>query len=820
VAEYRAPEEFTDDRGTAEVLRALASGMAAQVPGGIAGVVDYFRQLGHTRALGKTRGEARDLARERAGKTTTDVAEKFTYEPKSEEGQQALAGLGEGIERSKDYAMRVPGVAPVVHGLQDFSAQQPLLAAGLLAATEVAPGPKLPKLPKLPKVRAATQAAEVAALRRAGVHDPARMTIEPPGAQRITAEERQAARHPDPAGLGIIPEEAQQNVRQLARERGMSYDEALRLVTEQDAPTPPTQAVQPQGLHPLYVQAQARERGLSYDEALRVLREEEAGDAPAFNQEAASRAAWNLPEPEVSAIPEAVRNNPMALERRLEDIQRYREAAAARGDLNRVAQWDAEEVATSDALHELQGGARERPRMTELDAPEALPGTWEEFDARAQEAMRQQSMAQKLRHQKELPGVTPKPNYKDNPSLMNREAVEQFLTAAGENPDILQYGLAPPPEVRGIGKMARHFGQKAGEDISLDIERRYADDPDEAPEIEKRHGRGEVMRDRYGDPKMEEFAEGEKLRDDRGDIKTEEVELVGPPTAEAFDPAYAGAPALYGDKPVRARGGEMRIDEDGNPVYRKSRGGELYRDERGRSEMIENENYRGEIEEGERWTMSIPGKGSGELIADIYESGEPMSIDATGVGKGKGGDLLYQTILADASRGDYEIGGTSLTSDNQLRLGANVLANVVRMGVNPRETGGMTSGNANVRLRGQAEGPEVFLANVEETKHRLRRSNVEPDRVRFDGADFTVDGVVTDPKDLMKAINWEPGRKSIGQKTLMRMAFFDWLRGTAPEEAARAAASWKKHGPLFSMGGATALGAAALSGEEQNEAMQ
>jgi hypothetical protein len=387
-------------------------------------------------------------------------------------------------------------------------------------------------------------------------------------------------------------------------------------------------------------------------------------------------------------------------------------------------------------------------------------------------------------------------DYEQQPNLMNREAVAAFLEAAQENPNLFMYGTAPPANVRSLEQMARHFGQKGGQPIS--VEYTGGGGSDEPYKIEKRHGRGEAMYDEYGDIKYQTYEPGAKMYEpDTGElkVKTQEKELTGPP--------MKGEEALYGEVevPKRAAGGEMKYDESGEPVYQLSRGGEPVRDERGRIQEVKNPDYYGD-DELEQIELSLPGGAR----MQIDPSGGEHYWTATGVGKGKGGDVLYQTALANAVREGIDVGSGGLSGDNQLRLLSNVLSNYARMGENPRSVTGTLAGRAE-RVRGRAEGPEVWRAEAEEAKERMRDWGVKPERVQFTGDRFEVDGKEVAPDDLLAAVGWRGGQKNIGQKTVMRMAFFDWLRGAEPEEAAEMARKWDKLGPIFAgiAGAAVAL---------------
>lgn len=428
----------------------------------------------------------------------------------------------------------------------------------------------------------------------------------------------------------------------------------------------------------------------------------------------------------------------------------------------------------------------------------------------------QTRLVRQLRGEPEPGAYTPPPRssaripaLRSEADAMNRPAVEAFYREARGNPKLFEFGGEPPANVRDIEGMARHFGQQSGERIHVDYGGGESDEPYKI-EVAKEHGRGEVMRDRYGDYKYETHASGDKPKyDQEGNLVTKEVEGHGPP--EEGDRYASG---LTMDMPKPARGGEIVFEEgSGEPQYLKSEGGEPMLDERGRVKYTKEENPDYRDSEPDTLELRVAGKGGPLTVHDW--GGEP-TVTSTEVGKsaGKAGALMYQTLLADASRRGYEIGSQSLTEQNRLRLLANANANYARMGVNPRDVSGTASGLA-TPARGLAEGPEMWRAEAEEIKQRMRSQKVDPTRVRFDGNEFTVDGRTVEPDKIATTLGWRAGELNIGQKSIMRMAFFDWLRGASPEEAQQVAKGWGKLGPMIGIG-AAAVGTGAMLGGAQN----
>lgn len=84
--------------------------------------------------------------------------EQYTYQPRTQEGNDYLVGIGRGIEAGVDKLKQVPGADTVEQGWYDFSAKQPMLAAvGMGAIETLTPGGRAR--------RAGVTAAELAARR-------------------------------------------------------------------------------------------------------------------------------------------------------------------------------------------------------------------------------------------------------------------------------------------------------------------------------------------------------------------------------------------------------------------------------------------------------------------------------------------------------------------------------------------------------------------------------------------------------------------------------------------------------------------------------
>ncbi len=384
-----------------------------------------------------------------------------------------------------------------------------------------------------------------------------------------------------------------------------------------------------------------------------------------------------------------------------------------------------------------------------------------------------------------------------DPSTDPHASVEAFLKAAQAEPSLLTYGTMPTDARPGLHGMAEAFSKRSGKPI--DVEETggdyYDDDVPYKIEVAKTHGRGEVMRDRYGDYKQDEktHSRGDyPMYDESGEVKFNEVK--GPPV-EGEDKVRAKRVAL---------GGEPKRDSYGDQKYEyvKSRGGEPKLDERGNQKYYEKKNpdYYDREPESEGLRLS---SGSGSIDIEGYGSGGPASVGAMNASDGgRGvGSLLYQTLLADASRSGNKIGANSLTGDNALRLLNNTLANYARTGDNPRNVTNTASGNR-PRARGYATGPEIWEALTGEADARVDRRGGDPSRLQFNGTSFMVDGkpvAYDDIKGMTEDLSPEFRSTLVGPKTLMQAAVYKWLERATPEEAAGAAGEWKNtvKGPIF-----------------------
>lgn len=374
-------------------------------------------------------------------------------------------------------------------------------------------------------------------------------------------------------------------------------------------------------------------------------------------------------------------------------------------------------------------------------------------------------------------------------------SVEAFLRAIRDDDAAFQYG-AMPRDAYDIEDFADAFGRRTGRRIDVD----YEGDSDEPYKIEreKEHGRGEVMRDRWGEYKQEEKTHDPgdfPMYDESGDVKM--IEAKGP-TKDPDEPLMVKRVA-EGGEPVR-EGGRY----GGSQKYRfiKSEGGEPMRDERGdiKYEEVENPDYRG----GDDALYLRSGRD--EIKVSDWESGEPTvyAMDA-----GDSGALLYQTLLAHASKAGKEIGSSGLTGDNAFRLLSNTLANYARTGTNPRNVSGTASGERQP-ARGFASGPEIWRAESGEADARIRNSGGDPDALRFTGEGFTdASGAPLTPEAIRTDLErFSPAveRTKVGPKSAMRSAVFKWLEQATPEQAEAAARNWGKvGGPLFGVAGMAAL---------------
>ena len=395
------------------------------------------------------------------------------------------------------------------------------------------------------------------------------------------------------------------------------------------------------------------------------------------------------------------------------------------------------------------------------------------------------------------------------PSADPHASVNAFLNAARSDPSIFTYGTMPENVPPGLEAMAEAFGRRAKEPLYVEYRDGYSDEPYKI-EVPKEHGYGEVMRDRYGD-----YKGGDKLhepgdypmKDEYGDIKTYEVK--GPPRED--DVKVTAMKVAQGGEPVRDRYGDTEF------VYKKSRGGEPVRDERGNQKYtkVENPDYE-DTPEGIRLSS-----GKGHIDIEGYDEATPRhpayvtATEASSGGRGTG-SLMYQALLADASRSGKHIGTAGLTRDNQFRLLNNVLANVARTGVNTRDVTGTASGTR-PRARGYASGPELWEALSGEADARVQGVGGDPNRLQFTGTGFTLDGKPAHYDDVKMNIEelspqFRSGTRTlVGPKSLMQSAIYKWLERATPEEAEMAAKGWASNvgKPVFGRARPEFLGALA-----------
>lgn len=385
--------------------------------------------------------------------------------------------------------------------------------------------------------------------------------------------------------------------------------------------------------------------------------------------------------------------------------------------------------------------------------------------------------------------------------------IEAFAGAARENPKAFQLGL--DPGTSDIDEIARIYSQRSGTPIRVEQVGGYSDEPYKI-EVPKEHGRGELMRDRWG-----EYKQFEKTHD-RGDYPMYD-ESGEEKMKELFGPTKEEGEPLMGVR--RAAGGEPMRDTYGDQKYgfKKSQGGEPMLDERGDQKYYKKENpdYRGDEDEGMR--IYSPGKGH-ITVTDPY--GVP-NVDAMGAPSGDIGQLLYQTLYSHAAANDVVVGGNSLTPANQFRLLGNALSAQLRHGKPVRDVRGTLSG-AMPRATGAAKTPELWRAEMGEADARLAKAGGDPDALTFDGEKFFYKGEPIQKGWLRENISTiAPGFKEqrLGEKSLMRSAVYKWLdSGVSSEQAAQAGRKWGDFGPLFaSFAGATALGSALLGDNKENQ---
>ena len=799
--------------GLGETALTLGSGALAQVPAGIAGIGDF---LVNPESIRNPRH-----ALERAAQRSEDTADYWTYSPRSDMGQRAVGNVGEGLHAVTEPLAR--------YTVDPIGERSPALGAALLAGTNLI-GPKGSK--------GATRAAETAAEHIKPRYDPGSFQQLIPGIEPLSLDEAhsRALREYQAAHQGMTFEDMNRGLR-------FEYDPDWRGGGEHytmDYIDPDSEHVVGKRQVGRISQRPVPFAALDVPSSRTVPKGEFSGEGTVqaevgmenFQQMLERLARLRAAESEASARGEEAMNT----RARDLDAQIHRRRALAEepgiNDEQRLTLQ--EEILRLSRQRSMDiGGRIVEPTLTEagmytpLQWRDAL-GNEATTEARAYLHDRpgyfqiQKALVRRLRGEPDPP-VVRRPRSEDttlqevegrDPNAMNREAVNSFLTGARANPELFQYGGEPPANVRSLEDFARHFGEKGDMDIGVDMSYGDSDEPSKI-KTEKTHGRGEVMRDRYGDYKYVTHESGDSpMYDDRGNVKKieKEKELAGPPEE--------GEDYLTGTKEVKreAEGGELVYTDAGDPEMKKSRGGEPVRDERGRvkEQWEDNPDYSGSEEDVA--TISSP---HGEITVH-YD--DPASITATSAGK-KGGALLYQVALAHAAREGLQIGGGGLTDINSYRLLGNTLSNIARMGKNPRDVAGTSAGLAQ-RARGYAKGPEVWRADAEEARARLLARGTDPDRVKFDPENgYSVDGQPATPDDIkIKIDDLSPRAGSrgatggVGQKSLMRNAVFEWLRNATPEEAQKVAAKWPKEwGPIFAGVGALGVGVGALQSGEQEK---
>lgn len=824
--------------GGAETLAALGTGMAAPVGAGLAGLVDYFRQMGHARALGAGRLEAPRRAADVVGPRTTAAIEKMTYEPRSDVGRRGLENVAGAIKTVTD---------PLKEHIADPVGDRiPILGAAMIAGGEMI-GPRGAKPKPKPKpqfdpgshqqlipgveplsladAHLAAQFRHDDALAAMNFEDANRginFTYDPNWRGAGPAWTAEMTRRPQDLPSDVMFTGGKRPVRSF-----MDRPAMVEHVTEPTEATLPQSEFSSPGTFQARYGAENTQRMMALAEQLRdaenqlLLRGEEAMMSRARElNERINRRRAQAEEPGIN--PE----QHLQLQEEILDAMRHR-PIHAEGRV--IVPHPGEGLFSPIQWRDLLGNP------AELEWGGQPPRPFREWLGE-----RPGYLAIQDRIVRELRGIPeetvprrPPPGHDRledvpgrDPNQMNAEAIDAFLRVGSDNPSLFQYGVMPPSHVRSLDDFARYFSRQSGEDI--DVRWSYGNS-DESPTIErkKEHGRGEMMRDRYGDYKLEEAEEGQIKYDDRGNpvMKEKDVELVGPPPREDMKGIQSGEyePGFWIQKEVKKTvpEGEYYRDDSGEYVYRKSRGGEPMRDERGRYkyEEVDNPDYTGDVD-----VATLTGPGGAEIEVKY---GDPAMVTSTGA-KGKGaGQLLYQTLLAHASRQGIDIGGGSLTPVNTYRLLSNVISNIARTGENTRDLGATGAGRAERAPRFGATGPQVWRAEAEEGRYRLLGGGADPDRVRFDPErGFTIDGKPASPDDVKQNIKelspWAGRHREndrlagVGPKSLMRNAVFQWLRNASPEDAAKVAKKWPKEwGPIFAGIGAAAAGLGAMSEEQE-----
>lgn len=829
--------------GTVEGLMSLGSGIAAQVPAGLHGAASFAKHL--------LTGQGIDESARRASKNVRRTQEALTYQPQSDLGQRGMQNVGAVIEPIAEKAKET-FVDPV-------GMRSPALGAAMLAGVELV-GPKgKPKAPKLRTDPGSPQALVP------GVEPLTKQQMLEQALRERTRAEGAASFETGGLRYEHDPATSAYNVRgttgETSRGETANVPSPMRGGGGQHVNLP-------EGLEDLFHRGghDIGQRMLAKDEAVRAAREEVGRHAmPAAREEVAgtnrqiqrlreAREATLDPDEAVALereIYHTLRGKPIVVEtenvegatRRGGAWRTMPEEGRAPTEIRHPSRWDYENPSGDS-------GSAELPEYSHLTRLDAL----REQQAHLVQALREQrEIGDTMRApepvvpewvrqlEREHPGreggtlMTARPEgrqwweeqYGIGPDAMKRESVETFIKGLRDQPEAFQYGTMPKGahDLESIADVfaerAAARGEKHGKITVTRTGARSDYDDDEPYKIKRKveHGHGETMYDVHGEPKFERYETGEKMKKEgSGRIKTtsEDVELFGPPRPEEFETGpfpLRYPPALWGEKktPVRARGGEIRVDESGELVYKKSEGGEPKRDERGRivKEEVENPDYRGPSEEQEKIRMRTD---AGDILDIHYHDDDLPSMHATEASKARGGQMLYQAALAAHSLpGASQVGAFGLLPSNYTRMLANALSNYARTGKNPRHLGGTESGRAtraSAYKGGFAEGPEIWRAEAEAAKVRVENQGGDATRVRFDPeAGFQIDGKPATGADIEKRLaelspNFKSEHSKVGTKTLMRTAVFDWLRQASPEQAASIAKDWgKKYGALFAGAG-------------------
>lgn len=757
--------------GLGEVVGSLGSSMLAQVPAGLAGLVELGRS---------------GLDPRRAAERVREVQDALTYMPRTDVGQRGLENIGKAIE-------------PVASTLREHIAdpvgdRSPLLGAALLAGTElIGPGKAKPRqlhLPEVPRLTAGEQLA-----------------------QAQQALERTKGGADFRSGGGQSPHHWQ-----LVAERGR---EPHYFVENEGGVGPQDFFVHPGGVSAMHAErpefrpdvARAQEtlatilRQRADRDALRPAAAREEATEQAARARAQIEALRGKPEPEALRDAAERERQVLALKRQVpvitdEGVYRFTEGGGIENPQGmRLLSGDAmpDDVRTAVAAQHAQAGRyRDARRMAD---------EYDEHFASFEPEPSKPAWVEQLN--RENPGREGSLISRDHPAGPDwwheqlgdptKPSAEAFLAGARENPALFEFGLAPRGHT--LEEIADEYGQRTGKRIDIEYEGGESDEPYKLKK-EKTHGRGEIMRDRYGDyimrPKEHERGDS-PMYDEYGNVKKKKDEAGDVVLDEEGNPIKREA---RGGEPMRDRYGDEKYE------YEKSEGGEPMYDERGRQKYkeVENPDYR---EPSDKIVLSV-GRDNIE-----YTPGEGVYA----INAGKHGKLLYQVLNSYALRAGEDIPSSSLTKDNQLRLLGNTLSTYARHGENPRNVSGTTSGNR-PRARGRAGGFEMWNAEAGETERRVASMGGDPNRVQFDGRGFTIDGQPATGRDIKAQLDeLSPGwdETKVGPQTLMRAAVLRHLAEATPEEAGAIARNWSKElGSLFA--GVSALGVGAGLMREQSEA--